>query len=114
KLSKGKHTLNGRTALAYVRSRRGEGDNDFNRARRQQQVLLALRDKLVKPEYVARAPEFVRLFGKTIRTNFPPDQTGDLIDLAIGMDRDSVRQVVLGPRKYAIVPPAAETGGVYK
>ena len=31
-LSAGKHHLDGRTALAYVRSRQGVGDNDFNRA----------------------------------------------------------------------------------
>ena len=113
-LSKGVHKLNGRTALAYVRTRQGLGDNDFNRARRQQQVLLALRDKLTRPEYLARAPEFVQLFGKTIRTNFPPDQTGDLIDLVAGMDRGAVRQVVLGPKKYAISPPLSETGGTYR
>jgi LCP family protein required for cell wall assembly len=114
KLSAGVHKLDGRTALAYVRSRRGNGDNDFNRARRQQQVLLALRDKLTQPEYVARAPELIGMFGKTIRTNFPPDQTGDLVDLAIGMDRDGVRQFVLGPQKYARTPPASETNGIYR
>jgi polyisoprenyl-teichoic acid--peptidoglycan teichoic acid transferase len=114
KLSPGVHKLDGRTALAYVRSRRGAGDNDFNRARRQQQVLLALRDKLTQPAYVARAPEYIRLFGKMVRTNIPPDQTGDLVDLAIGMDRKQVRQVVLGPKRYAEVPPASQTGGTYR
>jgi LCP family protein required for cell wall assembly len=112
-LSAGKHTLDGRTALAYVRSRQGVGDNDFTRARRQQQVLLALRDKLTTPEMLLRAPDFIRKFGQTIRTNYPPDQTGDIIDLATGLDRSSVRQVVLGPTKYATHPPSTETGGVY-
>lgn len=36
KLSAGTHRLDGRTALAYVRSRKGLGDSDFSRARRQQ------------------------------------------------------------------------------
>ncbi len=45
-LDAGKVHLNGRKALAYVRSRQGIGDTDFTRAARQQQVLVALRNKL--------------------------------------------------------------------
>ena len=33
RLTAGKHKLDGDTALAYVRSRQGVGDNDFQRAR---------------------------------------------------------------------------------
>ncbi len=113
-LSAGTHTLDGKTALAYVRSRQGVGDNDFNRARRQQQVLLALRDKLVTPDMLARAPDLIRTFGHIIKTNFPPDRTGDLVNLGLAMDRESVRQVVLGPTKYAFRPPPSETNGVYE
>ena len=49
KLSVGKHTLNGEDALAYVRSRYTPGDNDFRRAKRQQEVLLALARKMATP-----------------------------------------------------------------
>ncbi len=38
-MSGGLHHMDGHTALAYVRSRKGVGDNDFTRAARQQQVL---------------------------------------------------------------------------
>ena len=48
-LTKGKHKLDGETALAYVRSRKGVGDSDFSRARRQQQLLVALEQKLTDP-----------------------------------------------------------------
>ena len=40
RLSAGHHHLDGRKALAYVRSRQGAGDSDFTRAARQQQVLV--------------------------------------------------------------------------
>ncbi|HFC12271.1 MAG TPA: hypothetical protein ENJ56_05450, partial [Anaerolineae bacterium] len=40
----GEQLLDGATALKYMRSR--HGSTDFNRARRQQQVVLAFRDKL--------------------------------------------------------------------
>ena len=105
KLSAGKHHLNGRTALAYVRSRQGAGDNDFNRARRQQQVLLALREQLTKPENLPQIPDLLDAAGDTIRTNFPSERVGEMIDLAQRIDTSTVRQVVLGPRKYAEVPP---------
>ncbi|HUP54067.1 MAG TPA: LCP family protein [Methylomirabilota bacterium] len=114
KLAPGKHHLNGRTALAYVRSRQGAGDNDFNRARRQQQVLLALREQLTKPENLTHIPDVLDAAGDTIRTNFPSERVGEMIDLAQRIDTTTVRQVVLGPRKYADVPPASETGGIYE
>src|SRR4051812_13026150 len=48
-LAAGPVHLDGRIGLAYVRSRYGAGDSDFTRAARQQQVLGALRKKLVTP-----------------------------------------------------------------
>ncbi len=114
RLSAGKHHLNGRTALAYVRSRQGVGDTDFSRARRQQQVLLALREQLTQPDMLPQIPELLDAAGDTIRTNFPSDRVGEMIDLAQRIDTDSVIQVVLGPRKYATVPPPSETNGIYE
>jgi LCP family protein required for cell wall assembly len=113
-LSAGKHHLDGRTALAYVRSRQGVGDNDFNRARRQQQVLLALREQLTKPKNIPQIPGLLDAAGDTIRTNFPSDRIGEMIDLAQRVDTSTVKQIVLGPRKYADVPPTSETNGIYE
>jgi LCP family protein required for cell wall assembly len=45
-LEPGRYTLNGSYALAYVRNRDG-GDGDIDRAKRQQQVILAIRDRLI-------------------------------------------------------------------
>ena len=87
-MSAGKHHLDGRTALAYVRSRQGVGDNDFNRARRQQQVLLALREQLTKPENLPQIPGLLDAAGDTIRTNFPSERVGEMIDLAQRVDTD--------------------------
>jgi polyisoprenyl-teichoic acid--peptidoglycan teichoic acid transferase len=114
RMSAGKHKLDGRTALAYVRSRQGVGDSDFTRARRQQQVLLALRDKLTRPSMLPKLPGILDAAGDTVRTNFPSDRVGEMIDLAQSVDTDKVRQYVLGPSKYAERAPYSETGGVYK
>jgi LCP family protein required for cell wall assembly len=111
-LSAGVHTLDGRTALAYVRSRQGLGDSDFSRARRQQQVLLALRDKLIKPEMITKIPSILNVAAETISTNFPPDRIGEMVDLATRTTQAAITQVVLGP-PYALHPPNETTGGTY-
>jgi LCP family protein required for cell wall assembly len=111
-LSAGTHTLNGRNALAYVRSRFSAGDNDFNRARRQQQVLLAVRTKLTTPEMIVRIPALFNVAAETVRTNFPVERLDEMVDIAAGVDNDDVFQVVLGP-PYAIHPPTNTTGGIY-
>jgi LCP family protein required for cell wall assembly len=111
-LSTGKHKLNGEEALAYVRSRYTPGDNDFNRAARQQQVLLALRQKLTSAEMLPKIPEIVEVAGDTIRTNFPADRIGEMIAIATEVDNESVRRVVLG-RPYSFHPPSSETNGIY-
>jgi len=109
KLSVGQHTLNGEDALAYVRSRYTPGDNDFRRARRQQQVLLALASKLTDPTMLPRVSKLIDVAGDTLRTNFPSDRVSEMLDLAQDLDSDSVRQVVLGAG-YAV----SESGPIYK
>jgi LCP family protein required for cell wall assembly len=114
RLTAGKHHLDGDTALAYVRSRQGVGDSDFSRARRQQQVLLALREQLIKPENLPQIPSLLDAAGDTIRTNFPSERVAEMIDLAQLVDNDKVRQFVLGPSKYARRATQAESGGIYE
>jgi len=111
RISTGKHKLDGETALAYVRSRYSLGDNDFNRARRQQQVLLALRKQLTTIEMLPKITDIVEVAGDTIRTNFPSDRIEEMIQLASGVDNDSVRSVVLGP-PYAKNPK--NNDGIYR
>lgn len=112
RLSAGPHTLDGPTALAYVRSRRGAGDNDFTRARRQQQLLVALRQKLTDPAMLPRLSGVLEATSATVTTNFPPGRLSELLDLGSGINDDEIRRFVLGP-PYAIHPPTNTTGGIY-
>ena len=73
-LSAGVHHLDGQSALAYARSRKGSGDNDFTRARRQQQLLVALARKLTDPSMLTRLPDLLAAASQTVRTNFPADR----------------------------------------
>lgn len=111
-LSPGVHHLDGRTALAYVRSRQGVGDSDFTRAARQQQLLVALRAKLGSAGLLQKLPDLLKVAGRTIRTDFPPAQVRDYLVLASSISDQAIKRHVLGP-PYAVHPPMSSTGGVY-
>lgn len=96
-LSAGVHVLDGPTALAYVRSRKGIGDNDFTRARRQQQVLIALGKELSDPSMFPRLPAILAAAKDTVRTNVPPDDLEQLLEVASSIRDNGIRKVVLGP-----------------
>ncbi len=69
-LPKGKNHLDGRTALFYVRSR--FSSSDFDRARRQQQVLLAIKRKAFSLGFLtnpANVLKFLTLLGDNVRTD---------------------------------------------
>ena len=98
RLSAGVHHLDGETALAYARSRKGAGDNDFTRARRQQQLLLALRARLTDPSLLPQLPAIIEAGSKTLRTNFPRDRLQEMLDVGQEVEsEEGIRQVVLGP-----------------
>ncbi len=110
-LSAGVHRLNGETALAYARSRMGPGDSDFTRARRQQQLLVALRDRLTDPGLLPRMSSIIDAGSRTVRTNFPKDRLGEMLTISQSVQADdAIRRVVLGP-PYAKNPPAGTPGG---
>jgi LCP family protein required for cell wall assembly len=97
KISTGPHKLDGETALAFVRTRKSLGDSDFGRARRQQQLLVALQRKLVDPAMLPNLPGLLQDATKTLKTNFPPDRIAEVLDLARKTDEKAIKKYVLGP-----------------
>ncbi len=102
--------LNGADALLYVRSRKG--DNDYYRAERQQDVMVALEKKLTTPEMLLRLPDFLALAGKAIRTDYPLDRLRDRGMLARGIPSNAIHKCVLGP-PYSWHPDSSTTRGVW-
>lgn len=87
----GRHHLDGETALAYVRSRRGPGESDFTRAIRQQQILVALRDAVTKDgSLLWELPGLVRAVGSTLRTDVPYERLPGLAAITDEIDRGDV------------------------
>jgi LCP family protein required for cell wall assembly len=111
-LPAGKQHLDGRTALAFVRSRKGAGDNDFTRAARQQLLLVAVRNRMTDPSILAKLPAILDAAARTIQTNFPPDRLREFLELSKAIDDQTIQRVVLGP-PYAWHPPTSSTGGIY-
>lgn len=111
-LKAGMRHLDGRTALAYVRSRKGAGDNDFTRAARQQQLLVAVKGKLTDPGVIAKLPELLKVASRTVTTNVPPEKAREYLQLAGTIDESNISRFVLGP-PYAVHPPTNTTGGIY-
>jgi LCP family protein required for cell wall assembly len=108
-LSAGPHHLDGRLALAYVRSRRGTGNNVYARASRQEEVLVSLAKRLATPEAMSQLPSLLQTASQTIRTNFPADQVADMVALGQELPKDAISQYVLGP-PYSLENAAPTSG----
>ena len=80
----GQNHMDGRTALGYARSRLGSSDLD--RGRRQQQVLLGLRDAALRPAVVPKLPSLVRSLADAVDTDLSLPQVFSLLQLACQLD----------------------------
>jgi LCP family protein required for cell wall assembly len=92
--------FDGAEALAYARTRSGS-EGDFGRARRQQQVALAILDRVLNPgiipTLVTRAPALYAELQAGIRTNMTLDQMIQLGWLAVQIDKESYHMGVIAP-----------------
>ena len=86
-LSVGTHTLNGAQALKLARNRSG---GIFERADNQNLVVCAVRKKLTSPQIVAQIPALIETFQDNIRTDFTPEELGQLACLATRMPPENI------------------------
>ena len=103
----GPQHMDGETALRYARSR--HGSSDFDRARRQQQILIALAHRLLKPEVWPDLPAIYQVVMDNVDTDLT---TWDLLLLAPTLYRvgpDGVERRVIGPEMTE--PWTTSTGG---
>lgn len=70
----GRISLNGETALAYVRERYNLPDGDFSRGENQQRVLEALIQKALSPEIISNYRSILNVLGDSVKTNISPQQ----------------------------------------
>ena len=100
--------MSGSQALVYARSR--HGSNDFDRASRQQRVLLSLRQQADFATLIQRLPDLVQSTSRAVKTDFPIARLPQLIELASRIDIGNVRSFVFAPPYYGA---EGYPGGIY-
>jgi LCP family protein required for cell wall assembly len=113
-IAAGRYHMNGQEALAYARVRKAEGESDFTRAARQQELIVALRDRVVSGGFLNDPAGFIASFGDLARTNLTPSALLPYVDSASKIDRDHIFRAVItyplikylpnDPRGWAVAP----------
>jgi anionic cell wall polymer biosynthesis LytR-Cps2A-Psr (LCP) family protein len=94
-VTRGLHHFDGANALAYARIRKAEGESDFTRAERQQEVLVAIRNSAVKGNLVFKLTDLLDAVGDTVRTDLPPERLPGLAALAEEIGGANTTRVVI-------------------
>lgn len=94
-LSAGWHWLNGPRALAYVRNRH-TANGDVDRSQRQQDVIFAIRDRMLDPQnlpsMIANANYLYNDIQSGINTNLSPSDIMSLAMLAKDIPKDKIKR----------------------
>jgi LCP family protein required for cell wall assembly len=97
-LKKGRNHMTGPVALSFARTR--HTDNDYARARRQQQLIAAAVQKVLK-NGPKRLPRLLRSFKGNLITDFDIKDGPTLLALARKAKLKNFKSFVLGPTKWA-------------
>ena len=104
RLNPGVQVLPGEWALAYARARNSEG-GDFDRAKRQQQVILAIRNRILSvealPVLLGKADVLYSELAAGIRTNLTLENATKLALLASQIPEANIKQGVIN-EKYIL------------
>jgi len=103
----GRQHMDGKTALHYARTR--HQDDDYHRVKRQQLVLLAIRDKLFSPEVVPQIPALLDSMRDSIQTDLSPAEIAALVCLGPQIDRASITAHSIDGTM--VIPWTTPTGG---
>ncbi|MDP9264845.1 MAG: LCP family protein [Chloroflexota bacterium] len=91
----GPQLMDGARALRFARSR--HDSNDFGRAKRQQEVILAFRTRVVQGNMLFRLPAILDQVGTAVETNFDPANIITVARFGSGLDQGAIRSEVLVP-----------------
>lgn len=106
-LPAGLQHLDGATALKYARTR--HQDDDYRRIQRQQAILLAIRDKIARPEVLPQIPALIQALSGSIRTDLTAEELAALACLGPQIDRAAITtHAITGAH---IIPWTTPSGG---
>ncbi len=85
----GPQHMDGETALAYARNR--TYTSDLDRGRRQQQLLLAMRQAALRPGVLLQLPRLLAALPEVVQTDLSPSQIQSLATLALRLKPEAIR-----------------------
>jgi LCP family protein required for cell wall assembly len=92
-LKKGFQQLNGDTALKYARERHADPEGDFGRAKRQQQIIRATKNKVFSASTLFNISSINKIFntlGENVKTNITSRELENFFELSKKLDLDNV------------------------
>lgn len=114
KITAGEHHMDGALALKYARSR--ETTSDFDRSRRQQQVMAATKEKILTLNILAnptKVTEIINILGDHIKTNMSIDEIYSLWNVGKSIDMTNVASKVLDTAQNGPLAAAQDSRGYY-
>ena len=93
----GPQHMTGTQALRYARSRHRAAGGDFDRGRRQQRVLVSLKEQMSVQAIIANLDQLIKDVGGSVKTDIPTSELPKLLALADGVDTKNIRSYVFSP-----------------
>jgi len=117
-IKKGVQEMNGSLALKYARSRHGVGGegSDFARAKRQQLILEAVKDKLLSKQTLLNPVTITKLIGEfnqSVSTNFSAWEILRAWELFKDVNKDQIINKVLSDAPDGLLTSTISTEGAY-
>lgn len=113
-ISAGEHHLDGALALKYARSR--ETTSDFDRSRRQMQVMMAVREKVMTLGILAnpqKITDLINILGDHIRTNMQISEIRALWDVGKTLDTANIINKVFDTSSGGPLLASTDSRGYY-
>jgi len=116
KFKAGCQKMDGATALKFARSRHGDNGegSDFARSKRQQKILLAVKDKILTWKFLTNPNKLYKLYENIkqhIQTNITPAQFPDLINLIKNLNFASLKHYVIDDSAGGLLKPIITDAG---
>ncbi|MDD3480616.1 MAG: LCP family protein [Patescibacteria group bacterium] len=111
----GTQTMDGETALKYARSRKASGKegSDFARAKRQQNLLIAMKEKALSTETTfnpGKVFSVLEALGNHIKTSVEMNEIARIYELARGVDTNAMIQKNLDPTTGLVAADSGAAG----
>ena len=115
--SQGKQVMDGELALKFVRSRNAQGDEgtDFARTKRQQKVIIAIRNRILSKEIILSPRKLLALvisLHKNSETDIPPDGFA-IIVRRILQAKENIKSYILAENFFISSPKSSQRDNLY-